>query len=153
MKKEKQGFTLIEVVIATGIVVTVVLGTLSFYRHMILLSRYNQGYALALQEAQAKLEEMRAHPYSRLTIDYGTGGAPGDTFPVTGLNGRGVITFDTTDPAALGVRIVVSWEEKGGILGEDLDLDGNLDVGEDRNGNGLLDAPVELVTYFTEEGP
>jgi hypothetical protein len=31
------------------------------------------------------------------------------------------------------------------VYGEDKDLDGVLDAGEDLNGNGKLDAPVQIV--------
>lgn len=145
------GFTLIELTIASAILAMTLLGVLAFYQDTLILGQYAQGRTLALQSVQAKLEEMRRNPYGSLTTNYGVGGTPGNTFIPTGLNGRGAITFDTTNPAAIGVRVTVSWQERGRMFGEDRDLDGALDAGEDTNGNGLLDGPVELVTYLADE--
>ncbi|MFH1858195.1 MAG: hypothetical protein ABH845_04760 [Candidatus Omnitrophota bacterium] len=147
------GFTLLEVVISSAILLLTILGVLATYQHAIVLSRVNEGHTLALQSAQATLEKMRGHVFGRLLMDYGPSGNPGNTFVPAGLTGRGAISFDTTDPAVLGVRIVVCWREKGRLFGEDENLNGRLDSGEDANGNGLLDSPVRLVTFLTQEAP
>ncbi len=46
------------------------------------------------------------------------------------------------------VRIVMSCMEKSNrIMGEDKNLNGVLDGGEDRNGDGRLSSPCELITF------
>ncbi|GIW72735.1 MAG: hypothetical protein KatS3mg102_2277 [Planctomycetota bacterium] len=53
------------------------------------VARQNQSSietAVATQWIRAKLEEMRAHPYETLWESYTTGGTPGPTFTVSGLN-------------------------------------------------------------------
>jgi len=145
----KKGFTLIELVIATGVFLITILGVLAVYNHSILLSRYSEGRVLALESAQGKLEEMRSHSFTTLQADYSTGGNPGNTFTSAGLTGMGNVAFFDQSNPAIGVQVSVSWREKGRLFGEDANLNGVLDAGEDTNGNLRLDSPVELVTYFT----
>ncbi len=52
----------------------------------------------------------------------------------------------------LKIKVTCCWKEKGGrIIGEDKNLNGQLDIGEDINGNGELDSPVKLVTYIANK--
>ncbi len=150
-RKGERGFTLLEFVIASGILLISILGALLVYHNSLVLSQYSLGHTLALQSAQAKLEEMRESNYATLTLDYGAGGVQGNTFTPTGLTGMGVITFDTSNAAAVGVRIDVSWLERGRLFGEDADRDGVLDTGEDLDGDNLLTGAVQIVTYLTQE--
>ena len=145
----KNGFTLIELVIGVGILLVTILGVMSVYNHSILLGRFSEERVLALESAQGKLEEMRSHSFATLQTDYSSGGAPGNTFAPTGLTGMGAVQFFDQGNPALGIRVIVCWQEKGRFFGEDRDLDGTLDAGEDTNGNGRLDSPVELTTYFS----
>ena len=145
----KKGFTLIELVMAVGILLVTILGVISVCNHSILLNRLSEGRALALASAQGKLEEMRSHSFTTLQTDFCNGGNPGNTFLPTGLTGMGNVAFFDQGNPAIGVQVSVSWSEKGRIFGEDTNLNGVLDSGEDQNGNGRLDSPVELVTYFT----
>lgn len=148
----KKGFTLIELVIGVGILLMTILGVISVYNHSILLSRLSEGRVLALESAQGKLEEMRMSSYTTLQLDYGSSpppGKPGNTFVPEGLSGMGNVAFFDQSNPAIGVQVSVSWSEKGRLFGEDANLNGVLDAGEDTNGNGRLDSPVQLVTYFT----
>jgi hypothetical protein len=49
----------------------------------------------------------------------------------------------------LELTVSVCWKQKGRVIGEDKDLDGVLDSGEDANGNGMIDSSVELKTRWT----
>lgn len=90
----------------------------------------------------------------------GAGADPGycvGSFDLTQLNGKGVIyifnnhaSYSEITPELLGVQVVISWQDKyNRIIGEDSDLDGVLDAGEDKNGNGRLDSLVNLFTTLT----
>ena len=47
------------------------------------------------------------------------------------------------------VTVSFSWRESGGrIIGEDLNLNGRLDAGEDKNGNGIIDSVVQFSSYI-----
>ena len=152
----KKAFTLIELVISTGVFLITILGILAVYDHSILLSRYSESSSLALQSAQGKLEEMKSylsnHTLAQLQVDYGLGGNPGNAFDPLGLTGKGGILFDASNPAAVGVKVVISWTEKGRLFGEDRNQNGRFDAGDDNlDGNNELDSPVQLETTFIEE--
>jgi len=46
------------------------------------------------------------------------------------------------------IRLIGCFKSRQRIIGEDKDLDGILDTGEDSNGNGRLDSPLEIVTLI-----
>lgn len=148
----KKGFTLIEFVMAAGIMLLTILGILAAYNHSILLNRYSEGIVFALESAQGKLEEMKNHSFTTLQTDFGSSGNPGNTFATPGLDGMGSIFFETSPPPGTqGAWVVVCWREKGRTFGEDDDLDGRLDAGEDDNGDNRLTSPVELFTQFADQ--
>ena len=89
--KKRSGFTLIEVVIGMGVFLITILGMIAVYNQSIVLGRLSEGRVLALESAQAKLEEMRSHSYLTLTTDYN-----GVLFDPPGLDGKG-ITYVTPD--------------------------------------------------------
>ena len=61
--------------------------------------------------------------------------------------GKGVIYIDSTNPNLLQVKISVSWRDNNGrIVGDDLDLDGDLDSGEDSDGNLQLDSVATIIS-------
>lgn len=105
---------------------------------------------IALSQAQNKLEEIRNHTYSTIAADYASGGTPGNTFNLSLINGKGVIYIDSSNSELLTVEIVVSWQNKyNRIIGEDVNLDGALNAGEDLNSNGKIDSSIELISYVT----
>jgi hypothetical protein len=46
------------------------------------------------------------------------------------------------------IRIVACWRNQNGrVIGEDKNLNGTLDAGEDLDGNGLIDSPAVIESY------
>ena len=149
--KANQGFTLVELLVVVGILSVVILGLIEIFLVGAILADLSNRKTIALGEAQDKMEEIRNHTYSLITTDYASGGTPGNKFSLSQINGKGVITIDSSTASLLKVDIVVSFQYKNGrIVGEDLDLDGVLDAGEDANNNGVLDSPVKISTYFRD---
>lgn len=104
---------------------------------------------MALINAQSKLEEMRNESFSLITTNYGSGGTPGNTFDMSPGTGKGVIYIDSSNSNLLAVTISISWRNQNGrIIGEDADLDGILDAGEDTNGDGQLNSPVTMTSLI-----
>ncbi len=69
-------------------------------------------------------------------------------FPFGGGTSAGVSYVTLVNPSLAQITVSYCWRQKNGLfVGEDVDLDGNLDPGEDTNGNGIIDSPVQLVTY------
>lgn len=141
------GFTLVELAVALAVFGILLTGLFAAMAAASTLSDAATGQAAALAAAVGQLEEIIASPRDRLTTDYAPGGEPGNLFSVPDLpNSQGVVELDTSESGLVTVRCTVCWRGKGGRLyGEDADLDGVLDPGEDANGNGWIDSPVSLV--------
>lgn len=107
-------FTLPEVLIAVMIVGVALVGMLRLFVYCSSLVKTAEGMALALAEAQNKLEEIRNHPYASIPTDYASGGTPGDTFALTQVAGAGTVAIDNSNPLLLNIDIVVTWQDKNG---------------------------------------
>jgi prepilin-type N-terminal cleavage/methylation domain-containing protein len=141
------GFTLVELIICAGIFAVVAAGLLQIFVYSLWESESAGRFTTALSAAYAKFEEVRATDFSNVTMNYTAGGIPGDTFTVPAINGRGVVTIDASNPELLVVRTVVCWQDRAGrVFGDDRNLNGVLETGEDANGNGEMDSPVALVS-------
>jgi hypothetical protein len=60
----------------------------------------------------------------------------------------GVVYINDTNPELLQATVSVCWRQKNRVIGEDKNLNGALDAGEDANGNKIIDSPVELTTLI-----
>ena len=148
-KGKNKGFTLIEVVVTVGILVIVMTNLLGLFIYCSTLAQTSGNVTLAIREAQGKLDEMRDHSYGLITTDYGAGGTPGNIFNLNQLNGKGVIYFESPNPDLFQIKVVVSWKNKDTrVIGEDANLNGILDAGEDKNANSQLDSIVSLTTMI-----
>lgn len=149
MKKSKDlGFTLVEVLLAAGILATTLCGILATYISCFELASTSKNLTLAINSAQMRIEEIRDYAFSGIFTDYNN-----QTFTVDEIipgNSQGIIYVDNSNPELLKVTISVCWRQGASrIIGEDKDLDGILDAGEDANGNNMIDSPAQLVTLIT----
>ena len=111
----KKGSSLVEVVVAVGVLLTVLSGLLQVFLTSTLLSEMSGNISAATIEAQDKIEEIRGHEFDDITTDYGLSGTPGDTFtPLLLNNGSGQINLTTMGTGLLQVEVVVSWTERSG---------------------------------------
>ncbi len=150
MRSKQNGFTLAEILIVVVIMAFLIIGMGQLFIYTALEAELAGNKSIAVSLAQSKIEEIRTHAYSSIPADYASGGTPGNTFTATGLDGIGLVRIDSSDPELLGIEVLVFWQDKyGRIIGEDTDLDGTLDSGEDINSNSKLDSPITLVTKFT----
>ena len=98
----------------------------------------------AVWEARNKISEIENTPFNQVEITY-----DGVTFVSNALNGTGVTYVDDTQPDMLAVTVTFCWREKNGrIIGEDTDLNGQIDVGEDLNANGMIDSIATMRTLL-----
>ncbi|MEW6170402.1 MAG: prepilin-type N-terminal cleavage/methylation domain-containing protein [Candidatus Omnitrophota bacterium] len=142
-----KGFTLIEVMMALAILAFCLTGMLLTYIGLLALSETSRNLSLAVNVAQTKVEELRNQPFDSLVNFNGT------TFDVPGFaagSAKGRIEVTDTDYADLKqVRIVSCWRQRGGrLIGEDVNLNGVLNDGEDQNGNNILDSPSEVISFI-----
>jgi prepilin-type N-terminal cleavage/methylation domain-containing protein len=142
---KKRGFSLIEVLLAVAIMVIALCGILALYTSSIVLTTTSKNVAIATSAAQGLMEQARTDSFNRIITDYN-----GLKFTVNDIpNSMGVVYVDNTNPELLKVTISVCWKQGTRVIGEDQNLNGNLDPGEDQPPyNNIIDSPVELVTMI-----
>ncbi len=143
--KHNHGFTLLELMITAALLVIAISGLLAIFTGLYSLNETSRKLTLAITACQDKMEEIRDSDFSTLFATYnGTSFEP-DGFP--SADAEGAISIDNTDPDLLEVCVSISWRERSNkIIGEDLNLNGALDAGEDQNSDGRLSSPAETVT-------
>ena len=132
-----------ELLVAAVVMILAFLGLLSSYLACLELSELSKNSSLAVRATKSRLEEIRDTSFNQIKPTYNN-----VTFAVSGLNGMGVGYVDDTDPNLLKVTVTVCWKQYSGlVVGEDTNLNGQLNAGEYKNGNGLLDSPTTMVSY------
>jgi len=136
------GFTLVEVLVSTLILMPIFLSVMYVFIQGIELSDTARHSSEAVRLLRSKMTEIENTPFNQIEAKYNN-----ITFTANGMNGIGVSYIDDSQPNILDITMTFSWQERSGrTLGEDLDLDGQIDAGEDVNGNNILDSPVTLTT-------
>lgn len=142
----KNGFSIVEVLIATVVLALAICGILSAYTTCLILISTSKNVSVATNAAQGVIEEIRSTPFTQIIDDFN-----GMIFTVNDVpSSRGVVYVTTTAPFGnaelLGVTVSVCWRQGNKIIGEDTNLNGVLNAGEDVNGNGMIDSTVQLKT-------
>lgn len=159
-KRDKSGFTLIELMIGAAIMIIALVGLLATYTGSFRLNETAGNLTIAINIGQEKLEEIRNHSFDSIVTDYSSGGSPGGTFNPSPLDGSGIIDIiddgsddpeHVTSSDLLQITITISWRQKANrVIGEDADLNGTWDLAsEDANGNGQFDSPAQVVTLIS----
>ena len=143
------GFGLLELLVVAGILSVSIIGLLNLFIFTSTGAELARKKTLVLGEVQSKIDEIRNYTFADISTDFASGGTMGDTFNLSSVNGMGAIYINSDNPELLYIAVSASWEDKyGRIVGEDTDLNGYLDVGEDANGNGQLNSIVEVHTQI-----
>lgn len=144
-RNRQSAFTLLEILLAAAILTFAICAILAAYIACIVLAADSKNINISTNAALSMAEEVRSSAFTRIVDDYN-----GLNFILNDLpSSRGVVYVDDTNPELLQVTISICWRQDNRIVGEDQDLDGVLDGGEDRNGNGIIDSPVQVVTQIT----
>ena len=153
-----QGFTLVELLLATMILVIFLTGFVQVFFRSKVLAELTRNKTAAMSEAIGKMEEIRISDFSTIITTYDN-----KTFTLPQLDanrkgGNGYI-YVTTIAAneLLEVEIVITWWEKverraifDRIIGEDVNRNGVFDAGEDEDGNGKMSSMVTLVSLIAK---
>ena len=143
------GFTLLELLITTGVMMVAIAGLLQLFVGCLWQSESSGKLTGAMAEAYGKWEEVQATNFDNIIPNFSKGGVPGNVFPLATTAGNGAVYLQAISPDVLQVDIVVSWRDKGNdVVGEDKNLNGILDGGEDLNNNGRLDSPTSLTALI-----
>ena len=151
MKRKKDAFTLVELLIVVGILAVVIVGMMRIFIYATITPQLAANKTQAVSEAQDKIEEIRNYNFDSIATAYAGGGTPGNTFTPNAIDGIGVVYIDSSNASLLEIKVVVSWRDRyGRMIGEDINLNGMLDTGEDLNSNGEIDSMVSLTTLLAE---
>jgi len=147
LNKNNSGLTLIELLIATVILVVAISGILSTFAGLLSINENARKLSLAMTAVHGKMEEIRDSDFGTLFATYNetnfdpSGFAPADA--------KGNVHIDNTDLNLLEVCVSVSWRGRSNkITGEDINLDGAFNTGEDLNSDGRLSSPAESITLM-----
>lgn len=145
-KRTSAGLTLVEVMIASAILVFCLSAVLACYVNVFILGDLSRDFTKAVNVVSAKMEEIKKTNFA---------GVVNSTFVLDGFTAatsRGVIQIrNITGYTNLKeVRIVACFMSRNRVIGEDADFNGVLAGSEDINGNSRLDSPVELITLITQ---
>src|SRR3989338_291025 len=129
-ESDRSGFTLLELMIAVGVLIVALAGLLGVFSHMISLNENSGKLTLAAAACQDKLEEIRNSNFSALYTAYN-----GANFNPAGFSSgeaKGAISINNSNPNLLQVFVSVSWRTRSNrVIGEDQNLNGVLNAGED----------------------
>ncbi|MDP2981102.1 MAG: type II secretion system protein, partial [Candidatus Omnitrophota bacterium] len=147
IKENKSGFTLLELMIGISVLIVALVGLLGVFAHMISLNENSGKLTLAVAACQAKLEEIRNSSFTTLYTTYN-----GTSFNPNGFSSgeaKGAVSINNSNPNLLQVFVSVSWRTRSNrVIGEDRNLNGVRDAGEDLTGNLRLDSPGQLATLM-----
>ncbi len=147
VKTKEKGFTLLELIIAGTVLTVALVGIIAAFSGCFTLNEGARNLTLAINSCQEKLEEIFNENYDLIFTNYNAA-----NFEIAGLanaDSEARVTVNNSNPDLLRITITACWRQKNGrIFGEDSDLDGILDAGEDTNGNNQLDSPARLVTLM-----
>lgn len=144
-RRAGQGFTIPEVLITTLILLPVFVGTMYVFIQCMELSAIARHSSYAVLASKDKLAEVENTAFDQITGTYNNATFTSDEI----ANGLGVVYVEDSQPDMREVTVSFSWQERNGrVFGEDADLDGQIDGGEDVNGNNRLDSPVQVTTVI-----
>jgi prepilin-type N-terminal cleavage/methylation domain-containing protein len=135
----QRGWTLIEIVISTAILLVVLVGFSYGLVSSTSLGKATREQGTAREAARGRLEEMRATAFEEVLARYATGTAPGPDFDVLGLAPR------PDDPDGHVGKIVFPLSDEG-ELREDLELP-RLGMPHDLTGDGEWDELDHAADY------
>lgn len=139
---QKKAVTLPELMIASVVFIIAIAGILYSFLKCLELQDLGRNVSIATQAVRNKMENIKDTSFATIYNTYNN-----TTFTAVGINGRGVIYVDQTDPELLVIKIAFCWKQPNGrLMGEDKNLNGVLNAGEDSNANGQIDSYVQITT-------
>lgn len=148
---KRKALSFIELMVAVAILTLGLTALLASYVNMFLLIDLSRDSTRATKAIWARMEEIKKESFRNLDSFNGTIFVL-DGFGADEAKGRVEIRDVSGYSNLKEIRIVGCFRSRGRIIGEDLNLNGILDIseGEDANNNLRLDSPVELITIVTD---
>lgn len=149
MVGKNKGFTLLELMIALGVLIVALAGLLAVFTNLLSLNENSRKLTIAVAACQDKLEQIRNSNFSTVYTTYN-----GTNFNPAGFTvgqAKGNVSINNSNPNLLQVFVSVSWRTRSDrVIGEDRNLNGVFEAGEDTNPNGRLDSPAQAATLMAQ---
>lgn len=144
---KENAFTLPELMISVLILGITFVGMLLTFVKCMDLNELSRNSMIAVAAAKTKAEDIKNSSFNTIYTNYNA--VP---FDVTGFavgTAKGVSYVDNTNPDLLLVTISICWKQKSGrTIGEDTNVNGILNAGEDKDADNAIDSPVQVVSYI-----
>jgi type II secretory pathway pseudopilin PulG len=117
MKSRMRGLTLLELMIALGVIAVSLIAILSMILSTSTLKDGMRDLSTAKEAAGAKLEEIKSQAFDAIpgyVTANGLFGVPGLNHPAFGSQGRGQIFIDASNPNLYDITVTISWVRQGG---------------------------------------
>src|SRR4029077_768929 len=88
LSSRSKGFSLAELLVTIGILVTVIVILLQLFIYNSILAELSGNMGFAMSEAQSKMEEIKNSDFAVITTNYASGGTPGNTFNLSQGQGK-----------------------------------------------------------------
>ena len=138
----QSGFTLVELLVASAILIITIVGILISYIRSLELAEMSRNSSVAINASRSQIEQMKNTDFTLVSTNFNN-----VTFTVPGFSGMGVSYVTAVSANLAQVTATFCWRQRNGrVVGEDKDLDGVVDAGEDANGNGRLDSPTQIIS-------
>jgi len=141
----RNAFTLLELSIAIIFLAVVLVALLYSYSQSIKTSTKLQRINQALVQVRKEMESIKNMNFADIPSLNNT------SFQIenSDFENRGVIYVENFDTDTLRIILTVCLKDvHGRVIGEDKDLDGVLDPGEDIDGDGRISSPVSVETLI-----
>ena len=161
-----RGLTLMEIVFSVGLMAVIAVGALSIYPALFDVLTVNSQKLIAWEVAKREMESLKNTSFDTLMLqayDPGSQQPVAYAFPTDLMTkylpqGSGVYYIERMHDkdnnlisGLLKIETVVCLKAGRRILGEDLNLNGILDTGEDSNNDHKITSPIDLTTLIMKK--
>ena len=146
------GMTLVELMVAVLLLLPILTVVMQNFITCMTLNSSSEDTSKVIWQERSLLAAMEKTSFHDIKGTYDK-----KTFPLAGPQGYLTTYVDEansiTDTDLLVVYISATWKDRSGrYTGEDVNLNGTLDAGEDKNGNDRLDSNVGFSTFIYDKG-
>ena len=147
-RRRSSGMTLVELMVATLLLLPLLTVVMQNFITCAHLNTSAEGTSKAIWQERTLVAAIEKTPFHQIRDAYNN-----KFFALAGMSGHIATYVDQTDTDLLTVHISATWKDiRGRLNGEDINLNGVLDAGEDQNGNNRLDSNVGFSTFIYDKG-
>jgi Tfp pilus assembly protein PilE len=145
---QRSGMTLMELMIAVMLLLPLLTVVMQNFITCVHLNASAEGTSKAIWQERTLVAAIQETSFHSIFDTYDQ-----KKFPLVGMNGYIVTYVAPTSSDLWTVYVSATWKDRRGRYnGEDVNLNGQLDAGEDKNGNNRLDSNVGFSTFIYDKG-